>query len=92
MAHARAHFDILTVIRDWERLLEELEQGVPAAPDFRITQGGYRIKRVKDFNRRLRTTPGLGWWPSVDAGLHLLRKKKNSLFVKPWNRLVSRLR
>jgi hypothetical protein len=29
--------------------------------------------------------------PSVDASLHLLRKKKNSLFVKPWNRLRDRL-
>jgi glycosyltransferase involved in cell wall biosynthesis len=90
IAHARAHFDIAGVVQAWERLLRELEEGAAAAPDFTITHA-CGLKRAKDVTRRLRSLPGLGWLPSVDAVLHLLRKKNNSLFVKPWNRLRERL-
>ena len=90
VAYARDHFDIAIVVRAWERLLRDLEAGAAASPDFAITHP-CGLKRAKDVNRRLRGVPGLGWLPSLDAGLHLLRKKKNSLFVKPWNRLRARL-
>jgi glycosyltransferase involved in cell wall biosynthesis len=89
VAHARGHFDIQVVIRAWERLLEDLERGVPPVPDFTVTHP-CRLKRVKDCNRRLRAAPGLGWLPSVDAALHLLRKKQASLFTKPLRRLQDR--
>ena len=91
VAYARSRFDIGTVVEDWVRLLAELEAGREPLPDYRITGGGAGLKRAKDLNRRLKALPGLGWLPSLDRSLHLLRKKTQSLFVKPWNRLRERM-
>ena len=88
VAFAKAHFDIQAIIEDWKRFIQGLEIGAAAPLDYRITAGGYRLKRAKDLNRKLQALPGLGWLPSLDRSLHLLRKKTNSLIVKPWKRLT----
>jgi glycosyltransferase involved in cell wall biosynthesis len=86
VAHGRT-FDIAVIVRDWERLIRDLEAGAPAPCDYRITEPD-RLKGAKELNRKLKALPGLGWLPSVDRYLHILRKKQHSLFVKPWQRLM----
>lgn len=85
VVHGRT-FDVAAVIPLWVRLVEELERGEAAAPDFRTTVPA-PLKRAKDLNRRLRALPGLGWLPSVDCLRHALRKRAHSLFVRPWQKL-----
>jgi len=84
MGHAasermRALFDIEVVIAKWERVLREVQEGVPASPDYLITGTG---KRLKECNRKLRAFRFLRWLPSIDYWRHAWNKKKHSLFNK----------
>jgi glycosyltransferase involved in cell wall biosynthesis len=82
--HARSHFDIATVVAKWEKILGEVRAGLPAVPDLAVTG---RPKALKEWNRRLKRIPLLGWLPSIDHWAHSLRKKKHSLFDKRFRRL-----
>lgn len=85
--HARRHFDIGVVVAEWVRLLRAVESGTPQSPDLAMTEGNNGVKRIKEWNRRLKARPALGWLPSVDYWIHFLKKKRHSLITKPLRRL-----
>jgi hypothetical protein len=82
----RTLFDIEVVLEKWEEILRQVWEGVPASRDYAVT--GSR-KQLKECNRRLRSCWGLHWLPSIDYWHHAFKKKKHSLFVKPFKRFLS---
>ncbi len=90
-AYARATFDVEIVIQKWERLIEDVEEGIEVVPDYLMTSGDDGIKHFKEMNRRIKKILIFRWLPSIDFCLHALQKKKNSLFVKPFKRVMARL-
>lgn len=83
--HTRSHFDIEPVVAKWARILAEVRAGIQAVPDLAVTG---RPKTLKEWNRRIKRIPLLGWLPSVDYWAHAIQKKKHSLFdkriLRPW--------
>jgi glycosyltransferase involved in cell wall biosynthesis len=83
---ARENFDVGIVLRKWERVLAEVQQGLAVVPDYAITASCGHGKRVKEWNRKLKGFPLMGWLPSIDYWMHAYAKKKNSWILKPLRR------
>jgi hypothetical protein len=88
--YGREHFDIAVIIRKWEQLLSEVASGRGVTPDYAMSPGSTREKRVKEWNRKLKRIPLLQWLPSIDYWTHAYRKKKHSLVTKPLRFILNR--
>ncbi len=87
---ARENFDIDVVLKQWKKIIQDVQLGEAVVPDYGVTPGHDRCKQIKEMNRKLKSFGPLGWLPSIDYWIHAFLKKKNSWLINPLKQAFQR--